>query len=41
MIESRTIEAPAGIDAGTQIPLTTISGARRGPVLALVAGRLH
>ena len=38
MIESRMIEVPAGIDAGTQIPLTTISGARRGPVLALVAG---
>src|SRR5450759_2301040 len=38
MIESRMIEVPAGIDAGTQIPLTTISGARRGPVLALIAG---
>jgi predicted deacylase len=38
MIESHIIEVPAGIDAGTQIPLTTISGARPGPVLALVAG---
>ncbi len=37
-IESRIIEVPDGIDAGTQIPLTTISGARPGPVLALVAG---
>jgi hypothetical protein len=32
------IEVPAGIDAGTQIPLTTIAGARPGPVLALIAG---
>ncbi len=38
MIESRMIEVPDGIDAGTQIPLTTISGAGPGPVLALVAG---
>src|ERR1035437_10155183 len=38
MIESRMIEVPASSDAGTQIPLTTISGARPGPVLALVAG---
>ena len=38
MIESRMIEVPDGIDAGTQIPLTTIAGARPGPVLALVAG---
>jgi predicted deacylase len=38
MIESRMIEVPDAIDAGTQIPLTTISGARPGPVLALVAG---
>ena len=35
MIESRMIEVPVGIDAGTQIPLTTMSGARPGPVLAL------
>jgi predicted deacylase len=32
------IEVPAGIDAGTGIPVTTISGARPGPVLALIAG---
>ena len=32
------IEVPAGIDAGTQVPVTTITGARPGPVLALVAG---
>jgi hypothetical protein len=38
MIESRLIEVPAGIDAATEIPVTAISGARRGPVLALIAG---
>src|ERR1035437_8775075 len=38
MIESHMIEVPAGIDAGTQITLTTIFGARPGPVLALIAG---
>ena len=38
MVESRTIEVPAGMDAGTSIPITTIRGARPGPVLALVAG---
>jgi predicted deacylase len=38
MMESHSIEVPAGMDAGTQIPITTISGARRGPVLALIAG---
>jgi predicted deacylase len=37
-IESRTIEIPAGVDAATQVPLTTIRGARPGPVLALIAG---
>ncbi|MDR3698919.1 MAG: succinylglutamate desuccinylase/aspartoacylase family protein [Candidatus Sulfopaludibacter sp.] len=37
-IESRTLQIPAGVDAGTEIPLTTIRGARPGPVLALVAG---
>jgi predicted deacylase len=37
-IESRTIEVPAGIDAGAQIPVTTIHGAAHGPVLALIAG---
>src|SRR5882672_726728 len=36
--ESRTIEVPAASDAGTQIPVTTIRGARPGPVLALIAG---
>jgi len=37
-IEARVIEIPGGSDAGTQIPVTTIRGARRGPVLALIAG---
>ena len=37
-IESRILVVPAGVDAGTEIPLTTIRGARPGPVLALVAG---
>jgi predicted deacylase len=37
-IESRMIDVPVGSDAGTQIPVTTISGAGRGPVLALIAG---
>lgn len=38
MVETRLIEVPAGIDAGTQIPVTTIQGSRPGPVLALIAG---
>lgn len=38
MIESRTIAVPAGSDAATAIPVTTITGGRPGPVLALVAG---
>ncbi len=38
MIESRIIEIPPAQDAGTQIPITTIRGARPGPVLALIAG---
>jgi predicted deacylase len=38
MTESRMIEVPAGIDPGTQIPITTLTGARPGPVLALIAG---
>jgi predicted deacylase len=38
MMESRTIVIPAGVDAGTEIPVTTIRGARPGPALALVAG---
>src|SRR5690349_13939757 len=37
-IDSRVIEIPAGSDAGTQIPVTTIRGAKAGPVLALIAG---
>jgi predicted deacylase len=32
------LEVPAGIDAGTRIPITIIRGARPGPVLALVGG---
>jgi predicted deacylase len=38
MIQSHTIDVPHGVDAGTQIPVTTITGARPGPVLALIAG---
>ena len=38
MIASRSFAVPAGVDSGTSIPLTTITGARPGPVLALVAG---
>jgi len=37
-MESRIIEIPAAADAGTFIPVTTIRGARPGPVLALIAG---
>jgi predicted deacylase len=37
-IYSRIIEIPAATDAGTQIPITTIYGARPGPVVALIAG---
>jgi len=37
-MESRIIEIPAGPDAGTLIPVTTIRGSRPGPVLALIAG---
>jgi predicted deacylase len=37
-IESRIIDIPAGVDSTTQIPITTIQGARPGPVLALIAG---
>jgi hypothetical protein len=29
---------PAGVDAGTRIPVTLVHGARPGPVLALIAG---
>lgn len=38
MIESRLIPIPAGVDAATEIPLTTIRGTRPGPALALIAG---
>jgi predicted deacylase len=38
MIHSHTIDVPHGIDAGTQIPITTITGTHPGPVLALIAG---
>jgi predicted deacylase len=38
MIESRIIEIPAAMDAGTEIPVTTVRGAKPGPVLALIAG---
>lgn len=37
-LESRIISVPAGIDPGTEIPVTTIRGAQPGPVLALIAG---
>ncbi len=37
-VHSRIIEVPAGADAGTQIPITTIEGAQSGPTLALIAG---
>jgi predicted deacylase len=32
------IEIPAALDAGTQIPVTTIQGSQPGPTLALIAG---
>jgi predicted deacylase len=38
VIHSHTIEVPHNTDAGTQIPVTTITGAHPGPVLALIAG---
>src|ERR1035438_4022726 len=38
LIESRMIVVPAGVDAGTEIPVTVITGAKPGPVLALIAG---
>ena len=38
MIEARTIVVPPGVDAGTEIPITTVRGSRPGPTLALVAG---
>jgi len=32
------IEVPAGVDAGTSIPVAVVHGARPGPVLAIVSG---
>ena len=32
------LEVPAGVDAGTNIPVIVIHGQKRGPVLALVSG---
>ncbi|MBI4467437.1 MAG: succinylglutamate desuccinylase/aspartoacylase family protein [Acidobacteria bacterium] len=32
------LEVPAGVDAGTRIPVTLLHGANDGPVLALIAG---
>lgn len=32
------LEVPAGVDAGTKIPVSVVNGAKAGPVLALVAG---
>jgi predicted deacylase len=32
------IDVPAGVDAGTRIPVSVINGSKTGPVLALVAG---
>ena len=32
------LEVPAGVDAGTKIPVVVVNGARPGPVLALVSG---
>ena len=37
---SGVIEVPAGSDAGTNIPVVVVNGAKPGPVLALVSG-LH
>src|SRR5260370_9530799 len=37
-IVSRIVEIPPVLDAGTQIPITTIRGSHPGPVLALIAG---
>jgi predicted deacylase len=38
VIESRTIAIPAGVDAATEVPVTTLRGSRPGPTLALIAG---
>jgi uncharacterized protein len=32
------LEVPAGVDAGTNIPVVVVNGAKPGPVLALVSG---
>jgi predicted deacylase len=32
------IEVPAGVDAGTNVPVVVVNGAKPGPVLALVTG---
>src|ERR1700704_866679 len=32
------LDVPAGVDAGTKIPVSVVNGAKPGPVLALVAG---
>src|ERR1700719_2094940 len=32
------LEVPAGVDAGTKIPVVVVNGAKPGPVLALVTG---
>src|SRR6266478_6847997 len=32
------LEVPAGVDAGTNIPVVVVNGAKLGPVLALVTG---
>src|SRR6186713_2438666 len=32
------IEVPAGVDAGTSIPVAVVHGARPGPILAIVSG---
>ncbi|MGB6669639.1 MAG: hypothetical protein WBE73_14925, partial [Candidatus Acidiferrum sp.] len=32
------IEVPAGVDAGTNIPVVVVNGGKPGPVLALVTG---
>lgn len=37
-LASGYIEVPAGVDAGSQIPITVVNGAQAGPVLALIAG---
>ena len=37
-MESRILEVPAGVDAGTIIPVSVLRGDRPGPVLALIAG---